>query len=781
MAKRSIDMDQIKQLAILHGEKAVFGLFVGVMVLLFAVGFKQESYLRTAEDLRKEVNSRRAAIESQVPSENTEFKQTFAVTPYQQRVRNERTMQEGARLPPPVKPYGQQGEKRGQPEILPAVELNAVGKVVVVGKRGVVDVAAADPNGASTPISTGPSSDGPSADGSGTEPAVPSVAPSLQRLVVVTARIPRKEQRRLFEQEFKNTIGPPSGTTDVPRYVTFQVERKVDDGPWQPVPMYAHLQRYYSEMAIQSSDIVDSHYVWPLRLKPEQGSWEGFTMPLPFIYTESWGREATTAAIRPKPPGPRRVRLAALLGGVWNAEPIQVEQGADVLQGAAWPKDLALQSDAAAAQLMLVGDAAGVRITSTAGLKLDRAPYEVQDDGDGQIPLCKDPNIVDRHAPFDIILRRYTGMLDAWADWYELYHFEDEERTACKRTVVIYLHGQEAPEQAVIFHHMLRRTMQQQQQPVNPFGTPAAGPFGSGVAGAGTPAQKPPMGTTPTPPPTGPMPPPRGANPYAGVARPADPYSAPPSTDEPIDGSEQSSSDAAGTSYASNETYETPILLRFIDYDIEFGRKYQYRVQLALHNPNYQLPPQYLKREEFKDQPFVLSPWSEPTPAASVSASLSDVLAGPVKPARGPVKSSVRIIAEQRDRQTGGPVRFDLDAERGQPLDFVVKKDSKGNGCVYRAPDGSIRRPDEYRFETGWIVLDFRGGPLGLTTRVQEPGEVLLVNSDGQLQVRLHDEDTYKQAIDELAAIRGAGKPPAEPGSDTTDGGSTSPFGDFQP
>ncbi len=147
MAKRSIDMDQLKQLAILHGEKAVFGLFAAVMLVLFAVGFRQESFLKTPQDLLKEVSSRRTAIESQVPSENTEFKQTFAVTPYQQRVLNERTMQEGTRLPPPVKPYGQLGEKRGEPEILPAVELNAVGKVVVVGKRGVPAVAATDPSG----------------------------------------------------------------------------------------------------------------------------------------------------------------------------------------------------------------------------------------------------------------------------------------------------------------------------------------------------------------------------------------------------------------------------------------------------------------------------------------------------------------------------------------------------------------------------------------------------------------------------------------------------------
>ena len=79
-------------------------------------------------------------------------------------------------------------------------------------------------------------------------------------------------------------------------------------------------------------------------------------------------------------------------------------------------------------------------------------------------------------------------------------------------------------------------------------------------------------------------------------------------------------------------------LFRFFDFSVESGRRYQYRVQLALYDPNHEVPQKYLsdtvisRREKLSEKlcQFRLTDWSEPSPVVSVPFP-GRILAGPVQ------------------------------------------------------------------------------------------------------------------------------------------------------
>ncbi len=59
-------------------------------------------------------------------------------------------------------------------------------------------------------------------------------------------------------------------------------------------------------------------------------------------------------------------------------------------------------------------------------------------------------------------------------------------------------------------------------------------------------------------------------------------------------------------------------LYRYVDLTCEKGKRYRYRVQLVLNNPNYLFPAGYLERPESSNEKLVYSPWSEPTPVIEI-------------------------------------------------------------------------------------------------------------------------------------------------------------------
>ena len=213
------------------------------------------------------------------------------------------------------------------------------------------------------------------------------------------------------------------------------------------------------------------------------------------------------------------------------------------------------------------------------------------------------------------------------------------------------------------------------------------------------------------------------------------------------------------------------ILFRFFDFHLEPNRRYQYRVQLVLKNPNFELPERYLQTADLGKSPYIMSPFSDPTPAVGMTG-FSEVLAGPVKPASGIVDASATIIIRNRDPETGATVAFEFPGlKRGTLLNYIEKKTTqrvRGGGTKDTGPlkpnpvDGSVTIADEAKFQSNELLLDILGGeniPGSPTNRVTEPSGVLVLDQDGRLDVRgaladqVTDFDDAKKRLEELANL----------------------------
>ncbi len=119
---------------------------------------------------------------------------------------------------------------------------------------------------------------------------------------------------------------------------------------------------------------------------------------------------------------------------------------------------------------------------------------------------------------------------------------------------------------------------------------------------------------------------------------------------------------------------ESPIkLFRFVDYKVEPGKKYRYRVKLWLANPNYKLPPQVLEDEKYAQEPWLLTEWSTPSNVVRVPADVG-VLAGPAKPGRVAFIEPRATVGVTVFQPTSGLTKFMefADLPRGTIVDFTA-------------------------------------------------------------------------------------------------------------
>ncbi|MGQ9607583.1 MAG: hypothetical protein ACUVTW_15430 [Thermogutta sp.] len=213
----------------------------------------------------------------------------------------------------------------------------------------------------------------------------------------------------------------------------------------------------------------------------------------------------------------------------------------------------------------------------------------------------------------------------------------------------------------------------------------ATAPGGPGRPGAGTQPPAPEIPDAPIDPtqmrPGAPgMMPGYGASPYGTSA----PYGAPPGYPGMAGSAESEYSEygygpPGGAIPLQAAMKEAPLkLFRFVDYQVEPGKKYRYRVRLYLTNPNYRIPPQYLQDEKFAQDPFLITAWSDPSNMVRVPADVS-VLAGPAKPGRIPT-SEPRITLGVTVFQPGsGRKKFQefADLLRGAVVDFTAEEVKK--------------------------------------------------------------------------------------------------------
>ncbi len=189
------------------------------------------------------------------------------------------------------------------------------------------------------------------------------------------------------------------------------------------------------------------------------------------------------------------------------------------------------------------------------------------------------------------------------------------------------------------------------------------------------------------------------------------------------------------------------LLFRFIDFQVEPGKQYVYRVKLALANPNFRKKESEVKDPKSLTKSFLETKWSDPTAMIAVPRD-TRVFALNVKPGRTPADTQATIALAKWLERTGSEKCTDINVARGQ----LAVPDDRDGGQV--------------RVNSDPIAIDFRGGQKITNGRnaLLSAGEVLLLAPDGSLLVRNELEDW--PAYDKLVNQKPAETPPGpQPGS----------------
>lgn len=199
-------------------------------------------------------------------------------------------------------------------------------------------------------------------------------------------------------------------------------------------------------------------------------------------------------------------------------------------------------------------------------------------------------------------------------------------------------------------------------------------------------------------------------------------------------------------------------LLRFFDFNVEPGKKYQYRIKLALSDvndtsssasgrilPKDALDSTVLDRQKEKKK-VLFTDWSGPSPTVGIPLS-GDVLIADAKGVSEKLSNDEPSVAML--------VRSFSVGEDGQAFQAAKKEDGFRRGSVANMTDDVeiitegnryIDLVKSFDFRTGITVVDIRGGER-LTKDFSAPAKVLLMDPTGQLSVRneLDDFDEVDQ------------------------------------
>jgi hypothetical protein len=169
-------------------------------------------------------------------------------------------------------------------------------------------------------------------------------------------------------------------------------------------------------------------------------------------------------------------------------------------------------------------------------------------------------------------------------------------------------------------------------------------------------------------------------------------------------------------------------LFRFVDFDVEPGHSYQYRVQLVLKNPNFGLPSELLAPSNAAPIPYRETPWSEASGAATVPLDAQLVAEAVERPRRGEPKPKAGVL--QWDKKESVELVAIADLELGAVANFIQKKLTGVVDPVNRAI-----RDFTADFVSDGALLDLHGGgdeKAGIDAG--GPGEMLflVVGRDGK-------------------------------------------------
>jgi hypothetical protein len=198
-------------------------------------------------------------------------------------------------------------------------------------------------------------------------------------------------------------------------------------------------------------------------------------------------------------------------------------------------------------------------------------------------------------------------------------------------------------------------------------------------------------------------------------------------------------------------------LLRFLDFSVEPGRKYRYRVRLVIQDPNRSaaratLDSSVINRFKADKSPYRVTEPSKPSRTVSIP------LAGTVRVASADTANERSVTSEPDVKLL--VESFDAD-EKGKSIQAAIEAEFKRGNVANLTEDAEIlveqgRAIDKekgFEFRTGITVIDIHGGePLSRANRdLKREARVLLMDPAGQLFVQKESDDS--NAVERHRAI----------------------------
>jgi hypothetical protein len=188
------------------------------------------------------------------------------------------------------------------------------------------------------------------------------------------------------------------------------------------------------------------------------------------------------------------------------------------------------------------------------------------------------------------------------------------------------------------------------------------------------------------------------------------------------------------------------LLLRFVDFTVEPGKRYKYRVTLVLTDPNANpmIPKDAFasevldRRAKDKSDFRKIDKWTDPSPTVGIPLSgdvrLVDVK--PFNPERVNDEPVARLLVQS----------FDVD-EKGNAIQAANEKELRRGNIANMVEDAEylgdgpwIDTREKFKFVTGMAILDIDGGTK-LAKDYTSPGRVLVMGPAGEFYIRNELDD----------------------------------------
>ena len=188
------------------------------------------------------------------------------------------------------------------------------------------------------------------------------------------------------------------------------------------------------------------------------------------------------------------------------------------------------------------------------------------------------------------------------------------------------------------------------------------------------------------------------------------------------------------------------LMFRFFDLSVQPGKRYKYRVRLALADVNAgrslsDLDPAVIERLKTR-RSSLLTDWSEPSPTVSIPQAGAVQVAEAKPPTAAPLSEiTVKLIVEgygvnPENRSEAVQGYVETEARRGTVLNFFRQPVDK---LIQQGR--YIETVEDFTIDTGITVLDVDGGDR-YTRELQSPSQVLFMDPTGRMYLRdeLDDE-----------------------------------------